>query len=103
MPKLSGTAVPSYRRHKQSGQGIVTLSGRDFLLGKYDTTESRDKYNRLIAEWLEAKCQRLSSRERATLEHRISAAVSTCVQGMQLLREQQREEANRESLRRGRR
>jgi len=54
MPKLPDTAVPSYRRHKQSGQAIVTLSGRDVLLGPYGTCESRDKYNRLIAEWLAA-------------------------------------------------
>jgi integrase len=52
MPKLSPTAVPSYRLHRQSGQAIVTLNGRDVCLGKYDTPESRDKYNRLIAEWL---------------------------------------------------
>src|SRR3954454_704968 len=52
MPKLSDTAVPSYRRHKQSGQGIVTLSGNDHLLGRFGTKESRGKYDRLIAEWL---------------------------------------------------
>jgi hypothetical protein len=52
MPKLSNSQVPSYRHHKQSGQAIVTLSGRDILLGKHGTRESRDAYNRLTAEWL---------------------------------------------------
>jgi hypothetical protein len=52
MPKLKENQVPSYRRHKQSGQGIVTLSGKDHLLGRYNTKESRARYDRLIAEWL---------------------------------------------------
>jgi hypothetical protein len=52
MPTLSHTAVPSYRFHKQSGQAIVTLSGKDVLLGKYYTVASRAEYNRRIAEWV---------------------------------------------------
>jgi integrase len=48
--------VPTYRRHKQSGQAVVTLpdglgSRRDVLLGKYSTKESRLEYARVIAEW----------------------------------------------------
>ena len=35
MPKLKDNQVPSYRLHKQSGQAIVTLSGRDSLLGRH--------------------------------------------------------------------
>jgi hypothetical protein len=27
--------APSYRRHKPSGQAVVTLSGRDIYLGKW--------------------------------------------------------------------
>src|SRR5262245_26896278 len=54
MPRIADTEVPSYRRHKQSGQAIVTLSGKDILLGKYGTRESRDKYNRVTSEWLAA-------------------------------------------------
>lgn len=47
---------PSYRKHKASGQAIVTvpdgLGGRrDFLLGKYGTASSRAAYRRIIAEW----------------------------------------------------
>src|SRR5262245_40183401 len=55
--------IPSYRRHKQSGQAVVTLpdglGGRhDVLLGKYGTRESRVEYARVIAEW-EANGRRL--------------------------------------------
>lgn len=51
MPKLADDQVPSYRLHRQSGQAIVTLSGRDVLLGEHGSRESREKYNRLTAEW----------------------------------------------------
>ena len=44
--------VPSYRRHKPSGQAVVTISGRDIYLGKWNTAASRAEYDRLIGEWL---------------------------------------------------
>ena len=44
--------VPSYRRHKPSGQAVVTIRGRDIYLGKHGTRASRDRYDQLIAEWL---------------------------------------------------
>jgi len=52
MPRLKDNQVPSYRLHKQSGQAIVTLSGRDHLLGKYGTKESRAKYDQLTGAWI---------------------------------------------------
>jgi hypothetical protein len=50
-------SIPSYRRHKASRQGIVTLADglggrRDVLLGKYKTKASQAQYERVIAEWL---------------------------------------------------
>jgi integrase len=54
---MSGRShIPTYRLHKQSGQAVVTLPDglggrRDILLGKYDTTESRAEYARVLAEW----------------------------------------------------
>lgn len=51
MPRLKNS-LPKYRKHKQSGQAIVTLSGRDFLLGPHGTQASRLEYDRLIMEWL---------------------------------------------------
>jgi hypothetical protein len=54
--------VPSYRRHKQSGQAVTLPDGlgsrRDILLGKYGTKQSRMEYARVIAEW-EAAGQQL--------------------------------------------
>jgi integrase len=45
--------IPSYRKHS-SGQGRVTILGRDFLLGEYGSKASIGKYKRLIAEWMVA-------------------------------------------------
>jgi hypothetical protein len=44
--------VSSYRRHKPSGQAVVTLSGRDIYLGKWGTKASRTEYDQPISEWL---------------------------------------------------
>ncbi len=52
MPRLTKT-LPTYRKHKQSGQAIVTLSGRDYLLGPHGTKASTFEYDRLIGEWLQ--------------------------------------------------
>lgn len=51
MPKLK-YRVPSYRHHKASGQAVVALDGRDVYLGPYGTDESRERYQRVISEWL---------------------------------------------------
>jgi integrase len=51
MPRL-GNRVPKYRKHKQSGQAIVTLNGRDHLLGPYGTKASHAEWDRLVSEWL---------------------------------------------------
>lgn len=44
--------IPSYRRHKGSGQAVVTLGKRDIYLGPYNSARSRREYDRLIAEFL---------------------------------------------------
>ena len=44
--------IPSYRLHKPTGQAVVRLDGRDIYLGKHDSEASREKYRRVIAEWL---------------------------------------------------
>jgi hypothetical protein len=43
--------IPRYRKHT-SGQARVTLDGKDFLLGAYNTAASREAYARVVAEWL---------------------------------------------------
>jgi len=44
--------IPTYRHHKPSGQAVVTLSGTDHYLGPHGSPESRQAYDRLVAEWL---------------------------------------------------
>jgi len=52
MPFLS-KSTPKYRKHRASGQAIVTLGGKDFYLGPHGTRVSRDEYDRVVAEWLQ--------------------------------------------------
>ena len=51
MTAKKSSTVPAYRCHKATGQGYVNLDGRRIYLGKYDRTESRQKYHQLVAEW----------------------------------------------------
>lgn len=51
MPRLS-RSLPAYRKHRASGQAVVTLGGRDYYLGPHGTRASKAEYDRLIAEWL---------------------------------------------------
>ena len=44
--------VPQYRRHKPSGQAVVTLAGKDHYLGQWKSAASKVNYDRLIGEWL---------------------------------------------------
>lgn len=43
--------LPSYRLHKASGQAKVTLAGKDFYLGPFGSSESKQRYATLIAEF----------------------------------------------------
>lgn len=53
--------VPSYRRHKATGRGVVTLNGRDhYLPGRYGSAESKLAFDRLIADWLGAGRQQIA-------------------------------------------
>ncbi|QDV87320.1 tyrosine-type recombinase/integrase [Planctomycetes bacterium TBK1r] len=51
MPKLT-TSHPKYRKHRASGQAIVTLDGRDFYLGPHGSRASKLEFDRLILEYL---------------------------------------------------
>jgi hypothetical protein len=51
MPRLFNRN-PKYRKRKASGQAIVTIEGRDFYLGPWNTKASKSEYDRVIAEWL---------------------------------------------------
>jgi integrase len=43
---------PKYRHYKPKDLAVVRIDGRDIYLGKYNSAESREKYKRVIAEWL---------------------------------------------------
>jgi hypothetical protein len=51
-PKGSFKSVPSYRLHKSSGRAVVTITGQDHYLGAHGSRESREAYDRVVAEWL---------------------------------------------------
>ncbi len=51
MPRLTHK-LPSYRLHRASGQAVITLAGRDYYLGAFNSPESRIEYDRLIQEFL---------------------------------------------------
>lgn len=44
--------VPRYRKHRASGQAVVTLSGKDHYLGPHGTSRSKAEYDRVVSEWL---------------------------------------------------
>jgi hypothetical protein len=46
-----GPFCSSYLCHKPSGQALLTLNGKDFCLGVWQSPESHAQYDRLIAEW----------------------------------------------------
>ena len=53
MPRLTHS-TPRYRKHRGSGQAVVTIAGRDHYLGPHGTKASHLEYDRLIMEWLAA-------------------------------------------------
>ncbi len=46
------TRIPKYRLHKGSGQALVQINAQRIYLGKYGSDESKEKFQRLVAEWL---------------------------------------------------
>lgn len=43
--------TPKYSLHKPTGQARVQINGKTYYLGKYDSPESHERYERLISEW----------------------------------------------------
>jgi integrase len=66
MPGMPRT--PTYRLHKPSGQAVVRINNHDHYLGKHGSAESRQEYDRLIAEWL------AGGRQLGRYEKRLSVA-----------------------------
>ncbi len=44
--------TPTYCFHRPTGQSYVRLGGKVIYLGRYDTPESRAKYDALVSRWL---------------------------------------------------
>ncbi|QDT33925.1 phage integrase SAM-like domain-containing protein [Thalassoglobus polymorphus] len=68
MSKPSTLRVPSYRRHKSSGQAVVTINSRDIYLGKWNSAASKAEYDRLVAESLTHGRQLQSNSDRTVVE-----------------------------------
>lgn len=47
--------LPKYRLHKGSGQALVQIDGTRIYLGRHGTPESKQRYERAVAEWLASK------------------------------------------------
>ena len=46
--------VPAYCHHKRRDLAYVRLNGEMIYLGNYGSPESHDKYDRILAEWMQA-------------------------------------------------
>jgi hypothetical protein len=44
--------LPKYRHYRPKDLAVVRLDGRDVYLGRHGSDESREKYRRVVAEWL---------------------------------------------------
>jgi integrase len=60
-------SIPSYCIHKARQQAYVRLNGDMIYLGAPGSPESKEKYNRLIVEWLAAGRTRVSPNEPASI------------------------------------
>ena len=49
---ISNRRVPKYRHYKPKNLAVVRINGGDIYLGRYASPDSRERYHRLIAEWL---------------------------------------------------
>jgi membrane-bound lytic murein transglycosylase len=45
-------STAKYRKHRATGQAVVSIAGQDRYLGPHGTKASRLEYDRLIGEWL---------------------------------------------------
>jgi integrase len=52
MARRKKGSVPGIRRHRPSGQAVVTLSGQDFYCGPFGTKTALAQYDRQVSEWL---------------------------------------------------
>ena len=66
MPMLK-KIVPKYRKHRATGQAVVSIQGRDHYLGPWQSRASKAEYDRLIGEWLSAGRPTVADRQQCDL------------------------------------
>ncbi len=71
MPRLTNV-TPSYRKHKPSGQAVVTFDGRDHYCGPHATRASRAEYDRLVGEWLASGRRSLAAADDLTVSELVT-------------------------------
>ena len=49
MPR-SSSFVPKYRKHRATGQAVVTMDGKDHYLGPHRSKASRIEYGRVAGQ-----------------------------------------------------
>src|SRR4051794_4280770 len=72
MPRLLNRN-PAYRKHKATGQAVVTLNGRDYYLGQWQSAASKAEYERRIRQWQAAGGQSADRREELTFYELLAA------------------------------
>lgn len=50
IPTPSSPSTPKYRHYKPKDLAVVRINGRDHYLGRYNSSESHERYHRFLAE-----------------------------------------------------
>jgi integrase len=67
--------IPKHRRHA-TGQGIVTLSGKDHYTGKFGTPKSEQRYKDLVSDWIANDRKPLPIKKRSDQETSLGISVA---------------------------
>lgn len=70
VPMSRRSGVPKYRRHRDAERGdraFVALGTQRVYLGAYDSSESRERYARIIAEWESGSRQAAVEKDEITI------------------------------------
>lgn len=62
MPGRTRAKIPAYTLHRASGQAVVRIAGKDYYLGRYGSAESREAYQRRIAELVQHDRQAITAK-----------------------------------------
>jgi integrase len=71
--------VPSYRLHRPSGRAVVTIRGRDYYLGIFNSEESHKQYKQLIADLLDGRIPEQRHKTKLTIAEAIERYTSHLV------------------------